>query len=248
MLKTLGIVQACLPPRRFHTHVRRTLGGESLLGFVVRRATDCQQLDGVIVVAGEGDDRSALGHLVPSDVPIFISDHADPMGRFAAAVEQYPTEAIVCIRGDSPFLDPALVDRLVVAAHSHGDCDYAGYGTRDGRPATESSVGVFAEWLRVKALRRALKTRGEGQSERLSDAVFANPKKFKTHLIPVPDRIDRDDVRLTVNMEEDWDNALAIFDALGHEQLEWQRIADLLDHQPVLRSRMAALNRAHGCR
>jgi spore coat polysaccharide biosynthesis protein SpsF (cytidylyltransferase family) len=48
-----------------------------------------------------------------------------------------------------------------------------------------------------------------------------------------------------VDIEEDWDHAEAIYEALGPERLDWQRIARLLDHQPALRSRMAALNRVH---
>ncbi len=52
-------------------------------------------------------------------------------------------------------------------------------------------------------------------------------------------------MRLTVDMEEDWEHALAIFEALGPDELDWQRIASLLNHQPALRRRMAALNRAH---
>ena len=43
---------------------------------------------------------------------------------------------------------------------------------------------------------------------------------------------------------EDWDHALAIYDALGPEAFEWQRIAGFLNHQPAMRKRMAALNRA----
>ena len=68
---------------------------------------------------------------------------------------------------------------------------------------------------------------------------------FSLRLIPTPERIDRDDVRLTLEGEEDWDNALAIFDAIDPDEVEWQRIANLLDHQPAMRKRMAALNREH---
>ena len=69
-------------------------------------------------------------------------------------------------------------------------------------------------------------------------------KNFKLRLLPAPAEIDRDDVRLTIDSDEDWDHALTIFEALGPESLDWQRIARLLSHQPALRSRMAALNRA----
>ncbi len=65
-------------------------------------------------------------------------------------------------------------------------------------------------------------------------------------LIPVPQELDRDDVRLTIGGEEDWEHAQTIFEALGPEQLDYLRIAQLLDHQPALRKRMEALNRTVG--
>ena len=61
-------------------------------------------------------------------------------------------------------------------------------------------------------------------------------------MIPVPEPIDREDVRLTMDIEEDWDHLLAIFDALGPDALNWQRISRLLDHQPASAG-MAAINR-----
>jgi spore coat polysaccharide biosynthesis protein SpsF (cytidylyltransferase family) len=60
--------------------------------------------------------------------------------------------------------------------------------------------------------------------------------------IPVPARLDRSDVRLTVDLEEDWELAQIILEALGPEGLDWHRIASLLDQQPGLRERMAGLN------
>jgi spore coat polysaccharide biosynthesis protein SpsF (cytidylyltransferase family) len=53
-------------------------------------------------------------------------------------------------------------------------------------------------------------------------------------------------VRLTIGGEEDWEHAQAIYDALGPDEMSWQRIAGLLDQQPELRQRMAVLNRSAG--
>ena len=63
-------------------------------------------------------------------------------------------------------------------------------------------------------------------------------------LLPAPSGLDRDDLRLTIESEEDWEHAQVIFEALGPEELDWQRIAGLLRGQPRLRQRMAVLNRA----
>jgi len=246
MLKTLGVVEACYGGRCCKRKVFRRLGGKTVLEWVVRRATDCQRLDGVIVVTRDTLEHRFVVELVPMDVPVFVGQHPDPLGCLAAALEEYHAEAVVRIPADSVFVDPMLIDRLVNTAEAHPECDYVSYCSRDGRPAILSPVGVYAEWFRTTALRQAArKASSTIERQQPTRYVFSHPEKFNIRLIPAPAKIDRDDVRLTVDIEEDWDHALAIFEALGPEELDWQRIADLLDHQPALRERMAALNRVH---
>jgi len=245
MLKTLGIVQACCGSPRFQAVIGRRIGGKPLLEWVVRRVTEATRLDGVIVVCRDGAEHQCVADLIPPDVPVFRGDEPEALGRLARAVEQYPSEAIVRVRGESPFVDPALIDRLVTTAEAHPASDYMTYCSRDGQPAILSPVGVYAEWFRAKALRKAARAaRRAAEREDVTQFVFTHPEKFHLRLIPAPAAIDREDVRLSVDFEEDWDHALAIYDALGPDSLEWQRIADLLDHQPALRQRMATLNRA----
>ena len=246
MLKTLGIVQACFDWPRFRCNAMRRLGGRSLLEWVVRRVTDAMRLDGVIVVACANEDCSALSRLIPSDVPIFFGEGDDALARFAKALEQYPAEAAVRVRGDNLFIDPGLIDRLVTTAESHLNCDYASYSLRDGRPAILSPVSVYAEWFRTSALRKANRSaRSTLDRDDVTRYLYSHPGKFQVRLMPAPAAIDREDLRLTIDIDEDWDHALTIYEALGPERLDWQRIAQLLDDQPALRSRMAALNRVH---
>jgi len=251
MLTTLAIVQvnlsqhgrasqgglSSIPQRRF--------GGKSLLEWVVRRVTDSARLDGVIVVMDDGHTREQFSQLVPPDVPVFVSCEPDPLGRMAAAVREYRSEGVVRVSVANPFVDPALIDRLVTTAQSHSNCDYIGYCSSDGRAGAQSRLGVFAEWCRVEALKRA-----DREATRPSDRqqptryLYCHPELFHLRLIPVPEQLDRDDVRLAINVEEDWEHVQAILDALGPESLDWQRIAGLLNHQPAMRERMADLNRA----
>ncbi|MHC4402766.1 MAG: NTP transferase domain-containing protein [Planctomycetota bacterium] len=246
MLRTLGIVDASNRSRGFTSKPARRLGGKSVLEWAVRRATDSQQLNGVIVVTDAAPESRLLTELVPPDVPVFVGSQPDPLGRLAASLEEYQAEAAVRIGADWPFVDPMLIDRLVRAAERDPPCDYAGYCLRDGRPAILSPVGVYAEWFRSEALRwAAKKARSAADRQHPTRFLFDHPKTFHVRLIPAPEQIDRDDVRLTFDIEEDWEHTLTIFEALGPEELDWQRIADLLVHQPALRKRMAALNRAH---
>ncbi len=244
MLKTLGIVDACFRSPAARSGASRKLGGKSVLEWVVRRVTDCQQLSGVIVVVSDDPENQFVSKLVPADVPVYAPRKPDPLGCLAAALGEYPAEAAVRIGTAYPFVDPQLIDRLVIAAEARAEWDYVGYCSRDGRPAILSPAGVYVEWFRPEALRRAVRRARETlDREQPTRYLYSHPEKFRVRLIPVPEQIDREDVRLRVDMEEDFDHAVAIFEALGPE-LDYQRIADLLHHQPALRSRMAAINRA----
>lgn len=246
MLRTLGIVEAGDATSHCGRNAKRRLGGKSIIESVTRRMTDCQQLDGVVVLTGPESQNRPLGNLVPADVPVVFSTKTDSLASFAEVLEKYPAESAVRISGGDPFVDPFLVDRLVVTAYEQSHCDYVSYCSRSGRPAIHSAVGVYAEWFRTSALRQAdRKATSREDRHDPTRYIYSHPELFSLRLIPTPERIDRDDVRLTLDIEEDWDHALAIFSAIDPDEVQWQHLADLLDHQPAMRSRMAALNREH---
>jgi spore coat polysaccharide biosynthesis protein SpsF (cytidylyltransferase family) len=246
MLKSLGIVQACFHVPRFRANAMRRFGGRPLLEWVVRRVTDSIRLGGVIVVACGSDDCDCISASVPSDVPVFRARCGDALGRLCQALEAYPSEGVVRVHGGDLFIDPTLIDRLVTAAEADSTYDYVAYRSRDGRPAAFSPVSVYSEWFRSSALRKANQlARERGDREDVTGYLRSHPEKFHLGWIPAPAEIDREDVRLTVDIEEDWDHALLLFEALGAERFDWQRITSLLDHQPAMRRRMAALNRAY---
>ena len=251
MLKTLGIIEASPAATRstrtdlFRNLPLRRIAGQPLVEWVVRRVTEAQRLDGVIVVLANTAEGKRIASLVPPDMPVFLIDEPDPLSRVVAAMREYQTMAVVRVRVDSPFVDPELIDGLIRAAESERNNDYISYCSSDGRPAVLSRLGIFAEWCRAEALRRA-----DRETTRVADRldvtryVYSHPGTFQVRLVPIPAKLDRQDVRLTLNGQEDWDHMEQILDALGSECLNWQRIAGLLDQQPALRQRMAVLNRA----
>jgi spore coat polysaccharide biosynthesis protein SpsF (cytidylyltransferase family) len=249
MLNTLGIVQLRLaggPMVRGRSRAAdRRLGGTPLLEWVVRRVTDCELLDGVIVVLGDSTEEAALAQFVPPDVPVFVHGADDPLARYAAALDEYQPRAIVRVCVDNLFIDPALIDRLVCAARSNDGYDYVGYCLSDGTPTIRSPLGVFGEWCSADALRMAHREAKRPEDrQQVTSFLYSQPDKFKVRLMPVPPEFDRADVRLSIDTDEDWEHAEEIYEAIGPDELNWRRIAGLLDQQPALRRRMADLNRA----
>jgi spore coat polysaccharide biosynthesis protein SpsF len=248
MIKTLGIVEVPWQTAGLKDGFRRRLGGKTLVEWVARRVSDCQRLDGVILLVGDSEVDRQIAELAPTDVPVFTSRQSDPLGRYAAAIDEYTPESIVRVTADTPFVDAGLIDRLVTTADSHAECDYISYCCRDGQPAMLSPIGVHGEWVRAKTLRQAARRATDPVDRKLvTRYIYSHPEDYCVRLIPAPHQLDRDDVRLAMEGEDDWEHTQDIFDALGPD-VDWQRIAGLLDHQPGLRSRMATLNRTLGVR
>ena len=218
-------------------------GGTTLIEWVLRRVTDSLRLDGVIAVLDRQAAKSTA-HLIPPDVPVFDTDHRNSIDRLVAAAERFPTRAIVRVELRMPFIDPVLIDRLVSAADNHPECDFISFRTTEGSPSSISQLGLVADWCRVAGLRRVQQTCSLDDGMSLADFVVEHEGVLQTRYLQVPDGLDRSDIRLSVTDQADLANAEAIFDALGPEQLDWQRIATLLGNQPAMREQMASLNRS----
>ena len=192
----------------------------------------------------QGPEAAQVRSLVPPDVALYLGSAADWLGLMVEAAAHYQADAVVRVRLESPFVDPVFIDRLVTDAAEHPKCDYISFGLRDGRPAVLSPLGLFAEWCRTSALQTA-----DRQAQLPADRdeptryLYTHPELFQLRLLAIPPELDRDDVRLTIHHEEDWEHIQTVYEALGPDALDWRQIARLLGQQPRLRERMALLNR-----
>jgi spore coat polysaccharide biosynthesis protein SpsF (cytidylyltransferase family) len=244
MLNTLGIIEVRQEAQRSWS-IGRKLGGKSILERVVRRVTDSERLDQVVVLCANEQLASVRG-LVPPDVEVVAAQNSDSLSTAVAICRRLSAKSLVHVSGENPFVDPELIDRLVNTADAHPNCDYIGYCRGDGRPAVLTHMGMLAEWCSVAALCQA--ARGTSADRRhLTASLYAHPERFNVRLLPVPVELDREDLRLRLDGEEDWEHAHVIYEALGHDEWDWRQVVDLLHGQPALRSRMAHLNQTKQC-
>ncbi|MCA9153154.1 MAG: hypothetical protein R3C99_19910 [Pirellulaceae bacterium] len=249
MSQTLAVIEVgCFPsvPNRSGQtscqFANRRFGDVTLLEWVVRRVSEAEHLDRIVVLAHDCDAECAR-RVLPGDATVISAAERDSLARLAGVVRRFDASAAVRISLRSPLVDPSLIERLVVTGNQHPRVDYVGYSCRTGEPAMRSHVGLFAEWVRAAALVRA-----DRFATRLTDReeptrfIMSHPEIFQLRLLAVPEPLDRNDLRLAAEREEDWDHLHTIYDALGPDGLDWQHIAGLLQQQPALRQRMAALN------
>lgn len=227
-----------------HLAARRFVGGKPLVEWILRRASDAQQLSQIVAVLPADRPGHRLQHLIPPDVLVRFVDRCQ--GLLAGAcnlLEELGGEAAVALRLQAPLADPELIDRLVATAQSDESCDYATFCSSHGDSAVAARLGLVAEWCRLSALKSAnAVVDSDDERNCLTRFICRHADLFKLRLIPLPEPLDQPDLRLGIHSEEDWEHAHAIADALGEDRLDWQRIARLIASQPALRRRMRELN------
>jgi spore coat polysaccharide biosynthesis protein SpsF (cytidylyltransferase family) len=245
MIATLGVIDTFSAEETLHD-ASRLVGGETLVRRVARRVSDAECLEDVAVVVTP-TMIDELRKLVPTDATIVASHLADPIARLIDAADQLGCEAVLRVDLHSPFIDPDLIDGLVIAANRFGDCDYLGYRCDAYSFQALSQIGLFGEWCLVDALRHAIKDdlrpgRTSNDVALVTECLMSQPNLFQLRFIRVPTALERDDLRLRLTRQEDWDAAEDIIEALEPEELNWYRISNLLSGTPRLRAQMRARN------
>jgi spore coat polysaccharide biosynthesis protein SpsF (cytidylyltransferase family) len=233
MYKTLGIVKGALLTEKQRHHVARRLDGKSVLEWVVRQMTDCEQLNGVVVLADAGSSGEMVRQLSPIDVPVFSPPVDNTLALLQQTLEHFPADACVFIGADWPFLDPTLIDQLVRTAQRESNCDYAAYQSMNEIFSAGRPYGLFPEWYRSNAIHKIANRIDDAIHRQLPGTFFLdNRNKFNILQLPVPAGLDhQNNVRFTFDDEADWDNILELHDALNLDVLDCQKIGNLLSAQ-----------------
>ncbi|MDR2346543.1 MAG: NTP transferase domain-containing protein [Planctomycetaceae bacterium] len=234
MLRTLGIVKGALLTDKQRHFLARRLDGKSVLEWVVRQMTDCQLLNGVVVVADEGKSGEIVGDLTPIDVPVFRTKAKDTMAMLNDTLEQFSTYSCLLIGCDWPFIDPTIFDRLVRAADLQIECDYSAFQFTNEIFSVGRPYGLFPEWYQAATLRKAAKKIDDPIYRNLPGTFFLdNQRNYNVELLPAPAALDRNDIRFSFDDEDDWDNIIELHDALSLDVLDCQKISSLLSNRDM---------------
>ena len=231
MLSTLGIVKGFLLTCRQRHHLARRLEGKSVLEWVVRQMTDSELLDGVVVIADEGQYGDLVRKLSPVDVPVFSTKAPDTATAVQDTLEHFSAEACVLIGADWPFLDSELVDRLIRTARRTENCDYAAYQFMNEVFSAGRPYGLFPEWYRSSSI-RGLAAKSDDPVHRQMPGTFFldNKDTCRVAMLQIPAGLDRvEEMKFTFDDEDDWDNILELHNALDLEVLDCRKVGSLLD-------------------
>ena len=113
-MTTVGVIPARFKSTRFPGKVLALIDGKPMIEHVWRQASQCHELDDLLIACDHADVLKAAQGFGAKAV-MTSPDHPSGSDRIAEAVGSLTCEIIVNIQGDEPFIQPKVIDGLVVA-------------------------------------------------------------------------------------------------------------------------------------
>lgn len=172
--------------RRLPGKVLKPLAGRPMLAHTLERLGRCRRADGLVVAASDDPaDDPIADFLSAAKIPCFRGSLDDVAGRMAAAASAVGADSLVRICGDSPFIDPRIVDDAI-ATFMSDRCDLV----------TNVSPRTFPRGMSVEVIATSVLADIAGrdltaaQREHVTTYFYDNPAEFGIVAVTRPDPLD----------------------------------------------------------
>ncbi len=171
----VAVIQARYSSQRLPGKVLREVAGKPLLGYLVDRLKRCQELCQTIVATSTEPSDDPIAHFCQQQsIASYRGPLNDVLARFVAVADQLDVPALVRISGDSPLMDPAIVD-CAVRLFQRGDADLVSNVQVRTFPKGQSVEVVSSD-----ALRQASAQTSDAQDrEHVTPYFYRHPERFR---------------------------------------------------------------------
>lgn len=228
---TVAVIQARMGSTRLPGKVLRPLGGRPTLGWVIRAAQQARQVDAIVVATTTAPaDDELVEFASDASAEVFRGSEDDVLDRFVRATEGR-RGPVVRLTADCPLLDPAVID-MAVAVFTAGDEDYVSTIFPRSLPR-----GLDVEVVSREGLLRA--NREATGPDRVHVTSWLYRHEGRARIAGVTFQPAADDLRVTMDTQEDAEALEALVAELGDRAPRWRDVVSLLRSRPDI----VALNR-----
>ena len=110
----MAIIQARMSSQRLRGKMLLKLYGESLISRVIRQVSYSKQINEIIIATSINKSDDPIANFCKKNkIKYFRGNLKNVASRFFKIIKKYKPKAFVRISGDSPLIDPLLIDKLV---------------------------------------------------------------------------------------------------------------------------------------
>jgi spore coat polysaccharide biosynthesis protein SpsF len=184
------------------------LRGLPMLAYLLRRLKKSSRAGRMVLATTDLPGDDALQELAGGEgVPVFRGSRDDLVARFVAAERAYPSEYVVRVTADCPFVDGTTLDHCLAQCDAFGSFDIA---TTKGR----YPVGVDFEVYRSDTMARLHREASLDPEERehLTLRMYRQRERFAFRELAVPPGWPVPGRAFTVDTPDDYAFAAALAD------------------------------------
>ena len=204
----------------------KTVNGKPIIKYLIERLQSAKKIRNIVVcTTTNANDDPLVEYLKKEKVMVFRGSEKDILLRYLDAAKNFSTDFIVSVDGDDIYTDPFYVDKIV----NEFEKTNADYVDMVGFPFGIASVGI-----KISALKKICDLKKTDNTETGYRLFFTKNDIFKIRNLELPSHIQfPQNLRLTLDYEEDFLLAQKVFDALGNN-FHLEDILELFEKNPEL--------------
>jgi spore coat polysaccharide biosynthesis protein SpsF len=235
------IIQARLGSTRLPRKIlKQFFSGKTLLEIIISNLQKVEDAKIIVATSLTSNDDELESFLKERNITLFRGSEEDVLSRFIGAAEANGVDGIVRICSDNPFLDWHGVAALIEMAKT-SNADYIGYRINN-TPSIKTHFGFWGEYVTLKALKHVAATTNEQMAhEHVTVHIYTHPEEYKCEWIECPDFLQgRNDIRLTVDNLEDFENAQKVFASIyeSNHNFGLEDVVEYIDSHNDMRESM----------
>jgi N,N'-diacetyllegionaminate synthase len=212
---------------RLYGKPMQMVGNQPIIQHLIDRLRRVKSIDEIVLAITEGPSSALfIDYAKKQALPYVLGPEKDVLKRLIMAGESVKADIVVRVTPDNPFIYWENLDDLI-ARHIARNADLT---------VTEKlPLGAIVEVISLDALQRS-HTQGEDRhrSELCTLFISENPDLFDIQRVSVPARLQRPDIRLTVDTPYDLILVRTLWEALRKEDhlITIEEIIDFIDAHP----------------
>lgn len=224
--RLVAVVQARTSSTRLPGKVLLDLGGETVLGRVVRAVRASGGVDEVVVATSTDlSDDAVEAECGRVGVPCVRGPLDDVLSRFVLALDAFPADAVVRITADCPLLDPQVLRTATDTWRAVAGLDYLSTALVRTLPR-----GLDVEVVAAAALRAVAVTAVAHDRVHVTSSLYTRPLDFR--LLGLAFSPSGAHLRATLDTVEDWALVRAVVAAFGERLVPVRELTAWLDAHP----------------
>ena len=207
------------------------VGGPTVLDSLIEYIKAIPSVRNIVLAIAEGDENEIFGRVADQHgIMSVYGDEDDVVGRMIKAADATGADYLWHTSTECPFILYEFAEELIE------ECVRGEY---DRASQVEPPEGAGFQILKADALRIS---HSEGEDRHRAETVglyiFENKERFKLLDVPLPEKLRRTEVRLTVDYAEDLVFCQTVYRSLrrGDSLIPIEQIIDFWDENPDLRA------------